>query len=122
MIEGAEMRYQCSCHCGQVKFDVEGEIKDIIECNCSICSKRGYLLWFTLRSNIRPQTDFSSLKKYQFGDKTIDHMFCQNCGVAPVGFGLDPKSDTQMAAINVRCLDNFEISSAKIIPFDGKNL
>ena len=33
------MIYRGSCHCGKVAFEVEGEIRGALACNCSICSK-----------------------------------------------------------------------------------
>ena len=35
-----------SCHCGKVAFEADGEIKEVLDCNCSICGKRGYLHWY----------------------------------------------------------------------------
>ena len=38
------MKYLGSCHCGAIQFEVEAP-KDlqVDECNCSICSKAGFL-------------------------------------------------------------------------------
>ena len=36
------MKYQGSCHC--VAFEVEGEIKSAMSCNCSMCQRKGSLL------------------------------------------------------------------------------
>ncbi len=38
------MIYQGACHCGKIGFEVEGEIGELMECNCSICLKRGALM------------------------------------------------------------------------------
>ncbi|HET6587333.1 MAG TPA: GFA family protein, partial [Oleiagrimonas sp.] len=43
------MSHQGSCHCGRVAFEVEGDPEQLIECNCSHCSRKGYLLWFVPR-------------------------------------------------------------------------
>jgi len=40
------MKYQGSCHCGSIKFVAEGELSEVLSCNCSICQKKGSLLWF----------------------------------------------------------------------------
>lgn len=40
------MEYKGSCHCGQVKFIVKGELLEALSCNCSICQKKASLLWF----------------------------------------------------------------------------
>ena len=36
-------RYQGGCHCGRVRFEIDVEIGTIIDCNCSICAKKGFL-------------------------------------------------------------------------------
>lgn len=38
------MLYQGSCHCGNIKFTAEGEIGEVMSCNCSICERKGSLL------------------------------------------------------------------------------
>ena len=35
-----KMTYKGGCHCGRVAFEVEGDLGQIIECNCSHCSKK----------------------------------------------------------------------------------
>ncbi|WP_461600000.1 GFA family protein [Achromobacter marplatensis] len=41
---------QGSCHCGQIEFEVDGDVSQVLECNCSHCSRKGYLLWFVPRA------------------------------------------------------------------------
>ena len=58
------MTYKGGCHCGRIGFEVEGDIEQVVECNCSICSKRGYLLWFVPQEQLRlatPQADLATL-------------------------------------------------------------
>lgn len=47
------MHYQGSCHCGLVTYEVEAEPGPALECNCSHCSRKGYLLWFMPRENLK---------------------------------------------------------------------
>ena len=35
------MKYQGSCHCGGIRFEVEGDFSQVIECNCSMCRRKG---------------------------------------------------------------------------------
>ena len=46
------MKYKGSCHCGTVAFEVEGEIKSAMACNCSICQRKGSRLWFVPRNSL----------------------------------------------------------------------
>ena len=47
------MMYEGSCHCGAITFEAEGTLEQIMDCNCSHCSRKGYLLWFVPRSQFR---------------------------------------------------------------------
>jgi hypothetical protein len=114
------MNYQGSCHCGKVAFEVTGTLEQVMECNCSHCSRKGYLLWFVERSNLRLKTDEQALATYTFNKHVIKHHFCPTCGCAPFGFGADP-SGKVMAAVNVRCLEDVDRSQLKVIPVDGKS-
>jgi hypothetical protein len=114
------MDYQGSCHCGKVAFEVSGTLEHVMECNCSHCSRKGYLLWFVERSNLRLKTPEDALATYTFNKHVIKHHFCPTCGCAPFGFGTDP-SGKAMAAVNVRCLEDVDRSQLKVIPVDGKS-
>ena len=35
--------YSGSCHCGRVRFEVTADLARVSECNCSICTRKGYL-------------------------------------------------------------------------------
>ena len=115
------MTYQGSCHCGNIAYDVEGEIGPVTECNCSICSKRGHLMWFVPRANLHLKTPEANLASYTFNKHNIRHTFCPTCGVGTFGLGTDPKGNA-MAAINVRCLEGVDPKSLTVRSFDGRSL
>lgn len=114
------MMYQGSCHCGQIAYEVNGELEQVMECNCSHCRRKGYLLWFVPRDQLRLTTPESDLATYTFNKHVIKHRFCPACGCAPFGEGADP-SGKATAAINVRCLEGIELAGLKIIPVDGRS-
>ena len=115
------MIYKGSCHCGNIAFEAEGELEQVIQCNCSICSKRGFLLWFVPQADFRLLTPTENYATYTFNKHKIKHHFCQKCGCAPFGEGTSPKGEA-MAAINTRCLDNVDLSLLKVRDFDGRKL
>lgn len=115
------MKHQGSCHCGKVKFEVEGEIKEVMACNCSICSRKGSLLWFAPRSALKVSTPEKDIASYTFNRHVIRHRFCATCGMHPYGEGKDPKGN-EMAAINVRCLENFDFEKLPVKHFDGRSM
>lgn len=115
------MKYTGSCHCGSVAFQVEGTIESVMECNCSICRRRGSLLWFVPRSQLKLTKSIVNLSTYRFNKQVIAHHFCAVCGVAPFGEGSDPKGNA-MAAVNVRCLDGVDPASFPLVKYDGAKL
>jgi hypothetical protein len=115
------MTYQGGCHCGEIKFEVEGDIEQVLECNCSHCSRKGYLLWFAPREKLKLLTPEKNLATYTFNKHVIKHHFCRKCGAAPFGFGTDA-SGTATAAVNVRCLPGVDPSKLKIVQVDGRSL
>ena len=115
------MNYKGSCHCGAIAFEVEGELAEVIDCNCSICSRKGALLWFVPRDKLHLLTPETDISTYMFGKRRIKHQFCAKCGIHPFGEGTDPKGNS-MAAINVRCLENLDLSALPVKHFDGRSL
>ncbi len=113
------MKHTGGCHCGNVKFEVEVDAGQVTECNCSICSKKGILMAFTPEENLTLLSGQGSMKEYTFNKHVIRHIFCTNCGIHSFGKGTSPDGK-KMVAVNARCLDNFDLSTTKITPFNGK--
>jgi len=115
------MSHQGSCHCGRIRFEVEGEVQQVYECNCSHCSRKGYLLWFVPREALTLHTPETDLATYTFNKHVIRHHFCPTCGCAPFGFGAD-HSGNPTAAVNVRCLPDLDLAALPRIAVDGRSL
>lgn len=115
------MHYTGSCHCGRVAFDVEGEIQSAMACNCSICARKGVLMWFVPREQLRLRTPDDAAATYTFNKHVIQHRFCAACGIHPYGEASDP-SGTRMAAINLRCIDGLDLDAIPVQHFDGRSL
>lgn len=110
-----------SCHCGRITFEADGSPDQVISCNCSHCSRKGYLLWFTPREKLHLHTPEQDLGTYTFNRHAINHHFCSTCGCAPFGIGKD-RSGNFMAAINVRCFSDLDISELPVKYVDGRSL
>jgi hypothetical protein len=109
------------CHCGQVRFDVTADLSHVIECNCSICIKRGALMTFVTADRFALRAGSDDLTDYQFNKKVLHHPFCKYCGVGAFSQGKSPDG-RDMVAVNVRCLDGVDIKALSLTGFDGKNL
>ena len=109
-----------SCHCGKVAYEVETDLEQVIECNCSICRRKGHMLTFVPRGALNILSGEENLATYTFNTHTIQHRFCSTCGAATFGEGKQPTGEAT-AAINVRCLEDVELSEIKTIPFNGRD-
>lgn len=54
-----------------------------------------------------------------FNKHVIKHWFCANCGIHPYGEGSDA-SGNLTAAVNIRCLEDFEFSAVPVTHNDGR--
>ena len=109
-----------SCHCGKVAYQVQGEIDQVLDCNCSMCHRRGGLLWFVPRAALQVTTDEANLGTYRFNTGVIAHHFCTNCGVSPYSEGVGPDG-SPMGCINVRCLEGVDLASLNIMKWNGRD-
>jgi hypothetical protein len=114
------MKYQGSCHCRKISFEIEEELKGAMACNCSICQRKGSLLWFVPRTTLHLLTPEEAASTYTFNKHLIKHRFCADCGIHPYGEGVDPKGNA-MAAINIRCLEGIDLAAVPIQNFDGRS-
>lgn len=110
-----------SCHCGRIAFAVEGEIDGAVACNCSICQRKGSLLWFVPRDALQLSTPEENASSYTFNKHAIRHRFCPVCGMHPYGEGRDPAGNA-MAAINLRCLEGVDLDAIPVHHYDGRAL
>ncbi|HVE48713.1 MAG TPA: GFA family protein [Casimicrobiaceae bacterium] len=115
------MKHKGSCHCGKVAIEVDGNIDSATACNCSMCSRRGSLLWFVSRDQLRVETPDDAVGSYMFNKHVIEHRFCPNCGIHVFGEGTDPKGN-RMAAVNLRCIEGLDLESIPVQTFDGRSM
>lgn len=107
------------CHCGAVRF--EAAIADGAEahaCNCSMCTKLGFLHLIVPESGFRLLAGAEALRTYRFNTGVAQHLFCAVCGVKSF---YRPRSNPDGWSVNLRCLDAPEEVAARVVDFDGRN-
>jgi hypothetical protein len=117
-MEGDFVVHRGSCHCGAVRFEVEAPVPlEALDCNCSICTKSGYLHLIVPRSRFRLLQGEAQLVTYMFGTGVAKHYFCRTCGIKPFYV---PRSNPDGIDVNVRCLDPVP-ADIEVRRFDGRN-
>jgi hypothetical protein len=115
------MKYTGGCHCGGIKFEVEGDFREALACNCSMCKRKGSLLGFVPQEKLKLLTPKERMSTYTFNKHVIRHHFCPTCGIHPLAEAKD-RSGKPTAAINLRCLEGLDLDSLKVKHFDGASL
>lgn len=105
------------CHCGGVRFKVYSGFDSALDCNCSICTKKGFLHLIVPREHFELVSGEETLTLYQFNTRTAKHYFCNRCGIAPFYV---PRSHPEGYDVNLRCMDAVDLSRIRIEPFDGQ--
>lgn len=107
------------CHCGRVRFEVRAAAQiEVLDCNCSICCKSGFLHLIVPAERFRLLTDPAALTTYQFNTGTARHLFCAACGIKSFYV---PRSHPDGYSVNARCLDAGTVTAVRSIPCDGKD-
>ena len=114
------VRYQGSCHCGAVAFEIELEapLERVTWCNCSICARSAYLHCYVEPARFRLLSTLDAMETYRFGTGTAKHHFCRTCGISAFR---RPRSDPHLFDVNARCLEGVEVESLAVDRFDGRN-
>ena len=106
------------CHCRRVRFRVTVDLTRVTDCNCSICTKKGFLHLIVPPERFELLSGKDELTTYQFNTGTAKHTFCKHCGIHPFYV---PRSDPDKIDVNVRCLDEIDLAAVSPKPFDGKH-
>ena len=118
MIDSARLEsFAGGCHCGRVRFEVSAAHDAVLlDCNCSICSKFGYLHLIVPRKQFKLLQGQSVITNYTFGSAVAQHYFCAVCGVKSFYV---PRSHPDCISVNARCIDCIDLASMTIQAFNG---
>jgi len=107
------------CHCGAVRFTVDAPATlEVVECNCSICHRSGYLHLMVSRAAFTLLQGEEALQAYSFNTGVARHLFCRICGIKSFYV---PRSHPDGYSVNVRCLDPATIAGIRVTAFDGRD-
>ena len=127
-----------TCHCGATKIELPHAPARAGECNCTFCARAGAVWGYYQPGELTMVSDTEG-KFYSASGNGIEHHFCCNCGMQTWGVSPDwgslynndgtPKDPsnpnafptTQIYALNLRLIDDFDWSSVTVEKMDGRN-
>jgi hypothetical protein len=102
-----------------VRFEVQAPPEiEVFDCNCTICTKTGYLHLIVPAARFRLLDESAPLTCYQFNTKTAQHLFCSVCGIKSFYV---PRSHPDGYSVNARCLDPGTVTGMRIAAWEGRD-
>jgi len=111
--------YDGQCHCGAVRYQARTDLASMMDCNCTNCRRRGWVLQSVPAADFRLLAGEGDLTTYRFNTGRIEHLFCRHCGIQPFARGRDGEGN-ELVMLNVNCLEGLPvIDRSTIMHWDG---
>ena len=108
------MGVRASCHCGAVTIAVPRAPEWVGSCNCSLCSKLGWLVAYYPDADV---TIEGPTIAYVWGDRMIGTHHCPTCGCTTHWRTLGEVFGKM--GVNARLLDGFDAGAVEVRAFDN---
>jgi hypothetical protein len=89
----------------------------VSDCNCSICSKAGYLHLVVPADRFKLLSGSDTISTYTFNTQMARHLFCSVCGIKSFYV---PRSHPDGISVNARCIDSETIEDLTITQINGR--
>ena len=100
------MTVRGSCHCGAVRIEVPRAPEWVGSCNCSLCSKLGWLVAYYPDDEVSVEGETVA---YVWGDRMIGLHHCPTCGTGTHWKTLG--EDFGKMGVHARVLDGFDATA-----------
>ncbi|MEP2987577.1 MAG: GFA family protein [Parasphingorhabdus sp.] len=105
------------CHCGAVQIKVRVLPKEVLQCNCLLCRKTGWVGGYWHPDQVTVAAEDGVLNRYVQGDKTITLWNCSRCGSHTHWMPLTAPPDRM--GLNMRMFDSTLWQELPIREVDG---
>ena len=112
--------YQGGCHCGAVEYEFTTNLAQVMDCNCSHCAIKGFVLTFVPPAQFKLLKGDGDVSEYRFNKKVIQHLFCKHCGVESFARGMMPDG-SPVVMVNLRCVPQVDVAKLSVQHYDGKS-
>lgn len=121
------MPLTATCHCGATRIELAHAPRDITECNCSFCFKRGALWAYYAPDQVAVVTGAEVNTGYSSSPEMHTHHHCSVCGCTTYSTlrcswtDDGPDFDKPRISVNARLFDDFDIATLPSKKLDGRN-
>jgi hypothetical protein len=113
--------YRGSCHCGGVRFEIDGEqrLGPFFRCDCSLCSRKGAVMGAAARSSLVVTSGGELVSTYAWNTHEAQHYFCRVCGIYTHH---RMRGETETVGVNMACIEGFDVFAlGEVDVGDGKS-
>jgi hypothetical protein len=121
MDTGNVKKHLGSCHCGDVRFEVEIDASNGSRCNCTVCTKISATGGMVKPGAFKLLSEESKLGVYEWGGRISKRYFCKQCGIHCFGRGHLEQLGGDYVSVNFNCLDDIDLRDVKVIHWDGRH-
>jgi len=111
--------HQGSCHCGAIRFTATLDVTKASRCNCSVCTKLGYVGCLTKPELV--EVTAGAPVFYEWGHKIGKRYFCATCGTHCFSKGDLPEIGGPFASVNLNTLDDVDVYTLPLVHWDGRH-
>ena len=109
-----------SCHCGRVKIALPRAPDEITRCNCSLCSKTGFLGVYFPSEELQIEGEFDSYVRADSNPACIAQQRCRHCGILTHWVPLTDPPYARMG-INARLFEPGTFEAIPVKEVDGRS-
>ncbi|WP_282607370.1 GFA family protein [Pelagibius sp. Alg239-R121] len=113
--------YRGSCHCGEVRFEIEAEaeIRELVTCDCSLCRKKNALMTKVHESKFTLIAGEDKLSLYKWNTQVAQHFFCSVCGIYTFH---RKRAQPDHYSVNASCLDDLTVEGLPVRATEGLDM
>ena len=111
MIEG-------SCHCGGVRWQLDGTPESATACNCTVCRRYG-ALWAYGHEGEDVHVSGETRSYLRQAESILGFHFCPGCGCVAYWRAAAPYEGRRRLAVNLRLAEPEAVAAIPIQRFDG---
>lgn len=110
-----------SCHCGKVRWTLEGDPGSVTICNCTLCRRYGALWVYDFEhGRIHLTGPTQTYTRAEKQDPALEIIFCPSCAGVVAWRGLRLEDDgRRRMAVNIRLALPDKVADLSIDRFDG---
>lgn len=115
----SERALVASCHCGRAKLTLPRAPDQVTHCNCSLCTKTGFLGVYFPSEELQIEGEFDVYIRSDSNPACIAQQRCRHCGILTHWVPLTDPPHVRMG-VNARLIEPEALEGVPVVEVDGR--